>query len=81
MKISFIVIIPVLAINGCSLKNAAIDAFKIEEVKPWERNILAQESMQLDPDSMQSYANDHIYFSREAASGGKSIGGGGCGCN
>ncbi len=63
------------------MKDASIDAFKIEEVKPWERDILAQESMRLDPDSMQSYANDHIYFSREAATGGKSVGGGGCGCN
>jgi hypothetical protein len=24
---------------------------------------------------------DHIYFSREAATGGSGVGGGGCGCN
>jgi len=24
---------------------------------------------------------DHIFFSREMASGGKGVGGGGCGCN
>jgi hypothetical protein len=24
---------------------------------------------------------EHVYFSREAASGGKGVGGSGCGCN
>jgi hypothetical protein len=81
MRIFFVIITLALTMSGCSLKDATVQAFSIEEVKPWERDILAQESMQFDPDGMQSYANDHIYFSREAATGGKSIGGGGCGCN
>lgn len=51
------------------------------EVKPWERNILAQPGMQLVPDKLDSYVDDHIYFSKEAATGGKGVGGGGCGCN
>lgn len=51
------------------------------EVKPWERNILAQPEMQLVPDKLESYVDDHIYFSKEAATGGKGVGGGGCGCN
>jgi hypothetical protein len=25
--------------------------------------------------------DDHIYFSKEAATGGRATGGGGCGCN
>jgi hypothetical protein len=51
------------------------------EVKPWERNILARPEMQLTPDKLESYVDDHIYFSKEAATGGKAVGGGGCGCN
>jgi hypothetical protein len=30
---------------------------------------------------MQSYLDDHIYFSKEASTGGNGVGGGGCGCN
>jgi hypothetical protein len=51
------------------------------DVKPWQRNILAQPAMQLDPDPMDSYVDEHIYFSKEAGTGGKAVGGGGCGCN
>ena len=51
------------------------------EVKPWQRNVLAQPDMQLVPDRMVDYIDDHIYFSKEAATGGKGVGGGGCGCN
>lgn len=51
------------------------------KVKPWERDILAQDKMQLDPKPVESALDEHIYFSKEAASGGQSVGGGGCGCN
>ena len=47
------------------------------QVQPWEREILAQEAMQITPDAMEAYAKDHIYFSKEAATGGASVGGGG----
>jgi hypothetical protein len=50
-------------------------------VKPWQREELARQGMQLDPDPLISSADDHIYFSREASKGGRSYGGGGCGCN
>ena len=50
-------------------------------VKPWERDLLAKKSMQLDAYPVDSALDDHIYFSKEAASGGRSFGGGGCGCN
>jgi hypothetical protein len=53
----------------------------IETVKPWERDILAQNKMQLVPDSVESMLDEHIYFSKEASSGGSGVGGGGCGCN
>lgn len=52
-----------------------------EEVKPWERNILAQDGMQIPADAMHTYTDEHIYFSKEASTGGNGVGGGGCGCN
>ena len=50
-------------------------------VEPWERNNLAKPEMALDSDPLTSALDDHIYFSKEASSGGRSFGGGGCGCN
>jgi len=50
-------------------------------VKPWERDILAQQEMNLISSPIESSLDDHIYFSKEASSGGKGFGGGGCGCN
>lgn len=50
-------------------------------VKPWERDLLAKPQMQLDGDPIQAGFEDHIYFSKEASSGGRGFGGGGCGCN
>ena len=50
-------------------------------VKPWERDILARDDMALESAAMDSAFDDHIYFSKEASSGGKGFGGGGCGCN
>lgn len=51
-------------------------------VKPWERDLLAKESMVPgEADGLDDAFDDHIYFSKEAASGGRGFGGGGCGCN
>lgn len=50
-------------------------------VKPWERDTLARKDMALESAAMDSAFDDHIYFSKEASSGGKGFGGGGCGCN
>jgi hypothetical protein len=50
-------------------------------VKPWERDLLAKKQMQLDPYPVDTGLDEHIYFSKEAASGGRGFGGGGCGCN
>ena len=52
-----------------------------QKVKPWERDILAQDKMKLVPHPVESALDEHIYFSKEAASGGQGVGGGGCGCN
>ena len=50
-------------------------------VNVWERDILAKPAMQFDNHPVDQAIDDHIYFSKEAASGGRGFGGGGCGCN
>jgi hypothetical protein len=50
-------------------------------VKPWEREVLARDEMQLDAYPLDTALDDHIYFSKEGSSGGRGFGGGGCGCN
>ena len=58
-----------LVLSGCT------------NVKPWQRGALADSIMQADRDPVGDHLKEHVYFSREAASGGRSVGGGGCGCN
>lgn len=48
-------------------------------VQPWERDLHAREDMQ--PNQRDAAIDDHIYFSKEASSGGRGFAGGGCGCN
>jgi len=60
------------AITGCS---------SMDTVKPWDKDLLAKESMQPVPDYFENFYDEHIYFSKEASTGGQSVGGGGCGCN
>ncbi len=50
-------------------------------VKPWERGTLAKPEMALDSSPLQTAFEEHIYFSKEASSGGRGFAGGGCGCN
>ena len=50
-------------------------------VQPWERGTLADYTMRPDRDPLDTQFAEHVYFSREAASGGRGVGGAGCGCN
>lgn len=61
----------IIALSGCSSLG----------VKPWQRHLLAQEEMALNSSPTDAQLDDHIYFSKEGSSGGRSFGGGGCGCN
>ena len=61
-------------LGGCASATAA-------RVHPWERATLADASMNPSRDPLGSSLTDHVYFSREASSGGRSVGGAGCGCN
>jgi len=62
----------VLALNACSF---------VQPVQPWEKGILSRPEMTFETDHLESKFNEHVYFSKEAASGGSGVGGGGCGCN
>lgn len=42
---------------------------------------LGDMSMRSDRDPAGLAMAEHMYFSREAATGGRGVGGGGCGCN
>lgn len=50
-------------------------------VKPWERSALGTYPMRSDRDQLNDSLREHVYFTREAAVGGRGVGGGGCGCN
>ncbi len=50
-------------------------------VEPWQRGWLADYTMQPDRDPLEDVFREHVYFTREAAAGGRGVGGGGCGCN
>ena len=63
--------VAVVVMSGCSSLG----------VEPWEREVLARDDMQLIVDPLEAATDDHIYFSKEATSGGRGFGGGGCGCN
>jgi len=49
-------------------------------VAPSQRGTLAKPDMQFEFDRAASAISGHTYASKEAASGGKAVGGGGCGC-
>ena len=66
----------------CLLSSTAIASGCVSlGVKPWQRDVLAREDMRLDANPLDAAIDDHMYFSKEASSGGRSFAGGGCGCN
>jgi len=50
------------------------------EVAPWQRGRLARADMALSPNPAERALREHVYMSREAAMGGATGAGGGCGC-
>ena len=59
-------------VTGCGM---------IQPVQPWEKGMLAKPEMNFDSDRLEAKFTEHIYTSKEGASGGGGVGGGGCGCN
>jgi Domain of unknown function (DUF4266) len=72
LKISLFAISLAYFVSGCS---------SITPVNAWEKADLAKPEMTFESDVLDAKFTDHIYFSREAATGGSGVGGGGCGCN
>ena len=50
-------------------------------VRPEQRAVMADPTMQFDADPGDGAARDHVLENREGSSGGTSVKGGGCGCN
>jgi len=75
MKIFNIVLL--LTLGG----SATLTGCSTVGVKPWERDILSRTDMRPDGAGLDDAIDEHLYFSKEASSGGRSFGGGGCGCN
>lgn len=50
-------------------------------VAPYQRGYLARPDMALEAGSGNARALEKTFAAKEAASGGASVGGGGCGCN
>ncbi|HVU34279.1 MAG TPA: DUF4266 domain-containing protein [Opitutaceae bacterium] len=63
-----------LLFTGCA-------SASLERVKPWQRGTLANYTMRSDRDPLDVAMAEHVYYSRETASGGRGVGGSGCGCN
>lgn len=66
--ISLVCSVVITALAGCA------------NVAPAQRGTLAKPEMQFDFDSANARMTEQIYASKEAASGGRVTGGGGCGC-
>lgn len=64
-----------------ALAAGATGCSAITPVQAWEKGTLAKTEMLMEGDGLEARFNEHIYNSREAASGGSGVGGGGCGCN
>lgn len=66
---------------GASLVIASLCGCAIAPPEPWEKGLLAKPEMTMSADPLDQRFVQHIYSSKENASGGYGVGGGGCGCN
>ncbi len=67
-------------VAGTALFSGCTSA-ELVRVKPWQRGTLAGYTMRSDRDPLNTAMSEHVYFSRETATGGRGVGGSGCGCN
>ena len=67
-------LVAVSLFSGCA-------SASLVRVKPWERATLTGYAMRPDRDPLYMAMAEHIYFSRETSTGGRGVGGSGCGCN
>jgi hypothetical protein len=72
MQRILLLLICAAALGGCS---------NFQPPQPWEKGNLAKREMTMGGDPLDERFVQHIYSSKENASGGYGVGGGGCGCN
>lgn len=60
---------------------AVLGAAGCVTVRPEQRQVLADPTMQFESVPSETAARDHVFENREGTSGGSSVKGGGCGCN
>ncbi len=70
-----------IRITSCCVFLVLLTGCAVQPVQPWQRVELASPAMAWDMDPLLTSYNDQVQVSKEAASGGASLGGGGCGCN
>lgn len=68
----FLALAALVGLAGCALPQSP---------KPWEKGNLARPEMTMGGDALEARYSQHIFNSKEGASGGSGVGGGGCGCN
>ncbi len=71
----------ILLMVGSLMLLALLQGCAAVGVNVWQRDVLSKPQMQLDHDADRRAMDDHVYFSKEASSGGRGFGWGGCGCN
>ena len=74
------------AVKGIIVKGAAASLLlalgtSCVTVRPEQKAILADPTMQFESNPLEESARQHVIENREAAYGGGSVQGGGCGCN
>jgi hypothetical protein len=67
-KTRYVAIVCLSVVSGCA------------QVSLTQRGTLAKDEMQWESDPSIAMLAEHVYTSKEAASGGRATGGGGCGC-
>ena len=65
----------------CVLAASLTGCAEFHPPQPWEKGVLAKDAMTMGGDALEQRFDQHILNSKEAASGGSGVGGGGCGCN
>lgn len=71
LRLLLVIALLVSTLSGCAM----------QPPQPWEKGNLARKEMTMSADPLDQAFTQHIYFSKESASGGYGVGGGGCGCN
>ena len=72
VRATLLIIVAAASLGGCAIQ---------PWVKPYERERLADPTMQFARDTLSEKHREHIHSVREGARGATGVQGGGCGCN